>query len=224
MHPLDNPAWHALRGPHREFGESNELAARYHPDVALFAALPDEPTPDAWDALRALVGPGGVTCIFRNVVEPPAGWERLMSAPAHQMVAQRIDGTPAVTGEPLGAADVEEMLRLVARTAPGPFAARTVELGRYIGVRRDGALVAMAGERMHPPGYREISAVCTDEAHRGRGLASDLVRALVAAQGERGETPFLHVVVENASAIRVYEALGFVTRRIVDVAVLSVPA
>jgi predicted GNAT family acetyltransferase len=110
---------------------------------------------------------------------------------------------------PLGDNDVPEMLDLVARTRPGPFLPRTVELGRYLGIRRGGALVAMAGERLHPPGWSEISAVCTDPAHRGQGLASRLVRAVVALIRERGELPFLHAAADNTNALRLYESMGF---------------
>ena len=92
----------------------------------------------------------------------------------------------------LGPADVPEMLDLVARTEPGPFVPRTIALGTYLGIRRGGALVAMAGERMRPPGWGEISAVCTDPAHRGQGLAGRLVRAVGAVIRERGDVPFLH--------------------------------
>jgi GNAT superfamily N-acetyltransferase len=81
------------------------------------------------------------------------------------------------------------MLDLVARTRPGPFLARTPHLGTYLGIRRGGALVAMAGERMRPPGWTEISAVCTDPAHRGQGLAARLVRAVALVVRERGDPP-----------------------------------
>ena len=50
----------------------------------------------------------------------------------------------------------------------------------------------MAGERLRPPGWTEISAVCTDPAWRGHGLASRLTRAVAACIVARGETPFLH--------------------------------
>jgi predicted GNAT family acetyltransferase len=115
------------------------------------------------------------------------------------------------------------MLALVALTAPGPFAPRTVELGRYIGVRDDGALVAMAGERLHVDGHREISAVCTHPDHRGRGLAEALVRDVVAGVAARGEVPILHVEQKNVTAIRLYERLGFAIRRPIEAAVLEAP-
>jgi predicted GNAT family acetyltransferase len=116
------------------------------------------------------------------------------------------------------------MLDLVARTQPGPFRPRTIEMGTYLGIRRGGALVAMAGERLHPPGWTEISAVCTDPAFRRQGLASRLVLAVAAGIRARGETPFLHAAASNTTAIRVYEALGFRLRRRTTFATLRVPA
>ena len=114
---------------------------------------------------------------------------------------------------PLELADVPEMLDLARRTKPGPFLSRTVAMGNYLGIRYGGALVAMAGERLHPSGWTEISAVCTDAAWRRRGLASRLVLAVAAGIRARGETPFLHAVASNVNAIRLYEQLGFRLRR-----------
>ncbi|MFD0522550.1 GNAT family N-acetyltransferase [Paractinoplanes durhamensis] len=113
----------------------------------------------------------------------------------------------------LTGADVPEILDLIERTRPGPFRTRTIELGTYLGLRRGGALIAMAGERLHPTGWTEISAVCTDPAFRGQGLATALVRAVAAGIRERGETPFLHTAAANRTAIRLYESIGFQLRR-----------
>ena len=129
------------------------------------------------------------------------------------MVGEELIGEVDPAAVRLGAADVPEMTDLVRRTEPGPFLPRTVELGDYWGVRHDGALVAMAGERMRVDGWTEISAVCTDPAYRGQGLASRLIRTVAAGIRDRGEVPFLHAVVQNVSAIRLYESMGFTTRR-----------
>jgi predicted GNAT family acetyltransferase len=123
----------------------------------------------------------------------------------------------------LGPDDVPEMLALVERTKPGPFGPRTIELGTYLGIRRDGALVAMAGERLHPAGWTEISAVCTDESYRGAGLATRLVRAVAAGIRARREVPFLHAAAANTTAIRLYESLGFTLRREVSFLILRTP-
>jgi predicted GNAT family acetyltransferase len=116
------------------------------------------------------------------------------------------------------------MLDLVARTKPGPFAVRTVELGCYLGIRRDGKLVAMAGERMHPPGWSEISAVCTDPAYRAQGLGRRLVSAVGAVIAGRGDRVFLHASAANTRAIALYEAIGFRLRMRSDMITVTVPA
>jgi predicted GNAT family acetyltransferase len=140
------------------------------------------------------------------------------------MVATSVEPAPAADAALLDSDDVDDMLALVGRTHPGPFERRTIELGDYLGVRDgNGGLVAMAGMRMRLPGYTEISAVCTDEAVRGRGVASALVRDLVGRILDRDETPMLHVMTSNVSAIRVYEQLGFTIRREQDVIGLRPP-
>jgi len=231
MHVLDNPIWHALTGPHATLAERAPRAARYPADVSVFAALPDDPTPEAWDDLRDLVGPSGVAFVARSELVLPDSWSVEVRIPCRQMwLLDALAPEPANRRSPgdngfrpLGARDVPEMLALVERTKPGPFATRTIELGTYIGLREGDELVAMAGERLHPPGFTEISAVCTDESHRGRGIAARLVRAIVAGIWARGEKPFLHLTLENEPAHRVYAALGFETRAFADVVGIRAP-
>lgn len=236
MHVLDNAVWHALTGPHATVAERVALAARYLPDVSVFAGIADEAPTDAWDGLRDLVGPGEVAVLARPGLTVPDDWSVLFSRPCRQMwlpnpLADESvigdgsidDGSPELV-QRLGASDVAEMLALVERTDPGPFRVRTIELGTYVGVRESGALIAMAGERMHPAGFTEISAVCTDSAHRGRGLASRLIRTIVEGIRGRGETPFLHLTTKNEPAHRVYSALGFQNRALLDVTGVRAPA
>ncbi len=222
---LDNPVWHALSGPQATVAERHGRALRFDPDLAPFAALPDNATRADWDALRELVGPGGMAVVVRDTIDPPDDWELVFGAGGAQMVW---DGDRDVTSLPrpagvdvLTTADVPEMIDLVERAQPGPIRERTIELGTYVGVRTGGALVAMAGVRMHPPGFTEISAVCTDDAYRGRGLASALVARLVDEIVARGETPCLHAVIDNHPAIRLYEKLGFTLRRELPFAALA---
>jgi predicted GNAT family acetyltransferase len=113
----------------------------------------------------------------------------------------------------LAAESVPEMLDLIERTRPGPFWPRTHELGPSLGIRDGGTLVAMVGERLRPPGWTEISAVCTAPEARGRGHAVRLLRALIARVVARGDRPFLHVAEENSGALALYERLGFETRK-----------
>jgi ribosomal protein S18 acetylase RimI-like enzyme len=156
-------------------------------------------------------------------VEPPPDWKVEFAIAGVQMVADSFEGEPAPSAEVLGAADVPDMLDLVARTKPGPFLPRTVELGRYVGIRDRGRLVAMAGERLRCTGLTELSAICTDASHRGRGLATTLVGDLVASIRARGDTPFLHAAADNQTAIGLYETLGFRVRRRIDGLLVRAP-
>jgi predicted GNAT family acetyltransferase len=90
-------------------------------------------------------------------------------------------------------------------------------MGDYIGIKVDGRLVAMGGERMKPEGFTEVSGVCTHPGHRGKGYAKAITGYLTNAILERGETPFLHVFVQNAPAINLYEKLGYRARKTIPV-------
>jgi len=114
--------------------------------------------------------------------------------------------------EALGEDDAAEMLALALLTKPGPFRARTHTMGRFVGVRDGGRLIAMAGERMHMPGYREISAVCTHPEFRGRGLGAALMQVVGARMMQERDQPFLHSYADNAGAVALYRKLGFVVR------------
>ncbi len=203
---LDNPVCSSLGG--------RGLAVRFPADVAPFAGVVDPGSARAWAELGALVSPGEVVVLV-GVSAVPASWEVVVDVPGVQMDGSAVLGAVDAEAVVLGAADVPEMMDLVRRTEPGPFLPRTTSLGRYVGIRRGGALVAMAGERMRPPGWTEISAVCTDPAYRGQGLARRLVDDVAAGIRARGEVPFLHTAAANVNAIRLYEAMGFVLRRTV---------
>jgi ribosomal protein S18 acetylase RimI-like enzyme len=212
-HPLDNPVLASLTGPHARFALTEGRAARYPGDMSPFCALPDEPAAADWAAAARLVGPGEAVAFPAQAGPPPPGWEPVWAGDGVQLTAEGLAGQPDPEAVPLGPADVPDMLALTGRTQPGPFLPRTVELGRYLGIRRDGELVAMAGERLRPPGWTEISAVCTDPGVRGQGLAARLTLAVAAGITARGDTPFLHAIATNTSAIRLYERLGFRYRR-----------
>jgi ribosomal protein S18 acetylase RimI-like enzyme len=221
-HVLDEPVRAALLGPHAHLAERRGRVLRYPVDVCPFLAFPDHPGEDDWRDLADLAGPGEVTGLAAAKV--PDGWEVIFRLDGVQMVDDGIPAAPDPDAVELGPADVPEMLDLVERTRPGPFRPATITIGTYLGFRdASGALIAMAGERMRPPGWTEISAVCTDPAHRGGGLATRLVRAVGAVIRDRGDVPFLHTTRDNTGAIRVYEAMGFVYRRSLQFAAYQVP-
>ncbi|MDG9727008.1 GNAT family N-acetyltransferase [Streptomyces sp. DH41] len=216
---LDDPVGQSLGGRHAHLARRLGLAATYLTDVATFSAVSTDPDAKDWADLAELLGPGAFADMFSCPALPPSDWEPVFRLEGRQMIWPG-DGLPDRPGSEsdarvveLDADSVPEMLDLVARTQPGPFWPRTRELGTYLGVRVDGTLVAMAGERLRPPGWAEISAVCTAPDARGQGHAARLVGALTARVLARGERPFLHVAEANTGALALYERLGFKTRR-----------
>jgi len=218
---LDNPAYGALCGAHARLAQVRGRARRYPADVAPFLALPSPPSAQDWRDAAGLVSPGTYVAGRYGAAELPDGWRAVQAFELVQMIEERVTGVDCAEAIPLGAADVPEMLELVAQTEPGPFLPRTVELGDYLGIRRDGALVAMAGERFRLDGWTEISAVCTSPDHRGQGLASQLMGASIAVIQRRSERAFLHVMSTNTGAIRLYEALGFRVRQTAALTVVT---
>ena len=216
---LNNPIWHALSHQHEHFSEGGDQARRYFPEISPLAGTVDT-SERSYLQLAGMLRTEQVAALFlEEPVSSLPGCDIVHGLPLHQMVWEGGHVTAANPGELLDKNDAPEMLALAEMTKPGPFALRTIELGRYIGIRKSGKLVAMAGERLHLPGHTEVSAVCTHPEHRGHGYASELVVATVNAIMQRGDVPFLHVAGENSSAIRVYEKLGFRTRRILHLAV-----
>ena len=227
---LDNPSWHALAGAQREFGIVGERAARYRPEVSPIAAVADD-SPAALRELAGMVPAGAFVLVFKPAEiagELRALWRLATIAHLSQWICpQPIEAGPPANFAELGAADVDEMVELAKATDPGPFEQETYRLGDYIGIREQGRLVAMAGERIciGPGGNacREVSAVCTDAAHQGRGYAQALVAEIVRRQQAAGALPFLHVRTGSpaeAQATRVYAKLGFVKRADVPLFVL----
>lgn len=223
-HPLDRPVWNALISRQAGIALGDARAMRFAPDYGVFAAAADG-SQASLAALAALVpAVGGVAAVEADGAVAVPG----LAAATHrvwQMVAPVL--TPAgddayVEILDLGEADAPQMLALATLTEPGPFFARTHQLGGFVGVKdARGRLIAMAGERMKPPGYTEVSGVCTHPDHRGRGYAGALMRVVAGRILARGETPFLHSYAHNTGAIALYQALGFALRREMTMTVLS---
>ena len=214
MHPLDNPIFQALTTTQAHFARVCNSSRKFLGEVSVLAGFP-EPTPENYASLAKLLGPEERVGLFLPATPAlPAGWTVLHSGALLQMCFEDHHPTssePVVTPNftSLNQADVPEMMALAKLTKPGPFGTRTREMGDYIGIRVEGSLAAMAGERLRLPGCTEISAVCTHPDYLGRGYATGLIRVLIEQIIDRGEMPFLHVRQENVRAIQVYERLGF---------------
>ena len=207
---------------HAPLSEGTALARRFLRDVNLFASARDD-SPAALAELSALVQPGEQVFIAQvpEIVIPP-GLVEVKAALGVQMLATRVPNpVPRSDITPLTDADAPEMVALAKLTEPGPFLERTNRMGRFLGIRVDGRLAAMAGERMRIPGYTELSGVCTHPDFRGRGFARRLSTAVVTDIIARGDRAFLHAWKSNHTAIDLYEQLGFEIRTDVNISVLS---
>jgi predicted GNAT family acetyltransferase len=225
-HPLDRPVWSALATRQRDLAVGDDLARRFDPAIGPFAAIASDDTAHLARLEELIAEHGPVVLLQRDEIPTPPGTVARLRAAGVQLVLERLRPAPAPAhGKrpemvPLGADDAAEMIALAKLTEPGPFESRTPELGGFLGVRVHGRLVAMAGERMKPEGFTEVSGVCTHPDHRGRGYAAMLSAAVADRILARGETPFLHAFASNRGAIALYERLGFVLRTPVEVLAL----
>jgi ribosomal protein S18 acetylase RimI-like enzyme len=211
---LDRPIWSALTTSHRHLAEGGSRALRYPVDMTPFADMVDM-SEASFAALGDLLSGPQVAALFTpDTVDVPAGFKVVLAETGEQMIGSPAD-SPLRDAEivRLGAADVPAMMALIELTKPGPFALRTHELGTFLGIRAGGELVAMAGERMKPGNFVEMTAVCVHPEHRGRGFGQALLAAVARQIEARGEIPFLHVFSSNLSAIALYQRQGMRIRR-----------
>jgi ribosomal protein S18 acetylase RimI-like enzyme len=223
---LDNPIWSALTTDQAHLAVGGDLARRFPEEIGPLSGMPAQ-SDAGYEALRPLAGPGGIVALFfREPPRPPAGWTLVRGGTLHQMVAGRPHGAtiaaPANTElRKLTVDDAPAMVELATLTEPGPFRLRTMGLGTFYGIVEGGRLLAMAGKRMHLPGYVEVSGVCTHPDARGRGYARLLMSRVMEEIVNDGKTPFLHSFADNHGAIRVYESLGFTLRQRLELAVVQ---
>lgn len=209
-HILDRPIWSALETAHASLSEGNALARRYPPSIVPFAASADN-SPESLEALARLpLGEEVMAIVEAEPIIVPEGLVTLSSARLVQMMAERPSERVSDSRVmPLTEADAADMLALATLTKPGPFTLRAQSLGSFWGVKIDGRLVAMAGQRMRQTGFAELSGLCTHPDFQGRGLGTLLFRFVAGEIAARGETAYLHAYVTNAPAIALYEAMGF---------------
>ncbi len=222
-HPLDRAVFNALTTRLSRFTtpDSGPDTVRLDPEIGVFLAASDDRA-----ASRAALGVLARRYPGAGLVERedgpmvgvlPAGVPIAAQVALVQMTATAL--TPVGPSaslddmiEVLDEADAPAMLALATLTRPGPFRSRTRELGPFVGIKRDGELVAMAGRRLRVDGFTELSGVCTHPDHRGQGYAAALSRAVVGEILATGEAAFLHAFAEHETTIAFYRGLGFQTR------------
>jgi ribosomal protein S18 acetylase RimI-like enzyme len=205
-----NPAWNALQTKHRHFAVSAGDACRYPADVAPTAAVA-APTAAAMQQLHSLLAPGESVWLIGESYPVVPDLHLGGTMECLQMVLPETATLAGPTTEiiRLSNANAPEMVALTNVAFPGFFRNRTNEMGSYYGIRSDGELIAMGGERLTLEGYPEISGVCTHPAHRGNGLAASLIWHLARNHRRDGLVSWLHVGGENHRAIELYLRMGF---------------
>jgi ribosomal protein S18 acetylase RimI-like enzyme len=220
---LDNATWHAFTTGNKSLSHGDDSVRYLDKEVSPFVGLKthdDASFKKLWDFIedgRVVVLPAA------RGFAVPGPWTVLKAVEVEQMEYKggRVPVAPNDEIVPLGDKDVPQMLFLTRLTDPGPFDSRTIEYGHYEGIYRDGRLAAMAGQRMHPLPFAEISAVCTHPDYAGHGFASQLMKRQINRMLAAGDTPFLHVKTDNERAIGLYEHLGFVNRASITVFVIQ---
>ena len=213
-HLLDNPVWEALATEDARLNCGTEVIRYFAEDVSPFVGMKHWDDHDLAMLEKELPSDRNFSVMIANQVRIPDCFEVVFTTPLYQMVCTSFHPifNSSLIMRSLVKEDVPAMLALTALTKPGPFSQRTIDFGHYIGIVEGNNLLAMAGERLHVKGYTEVSAVCTDPAHLGKGYASHLMSHACETVIQRGDIPFLHVRQDNTRAIAKYEHLGFSIR------------
>lgn len=211
---LDNPAWGSLVSMHAPFAQGTDRVKRYQPGIVPFVACQD-PASGNMEALNPWMKAGESFYIIGDLPALPGDWTVERELPCAQMVLKipSLKKDATVTVSLLGDTDAAAMYELINRVQPGYYNMDTRLLGVYYGIKQEGKLVAMAGERMRLTGFTELSAVCTHPEYTGRGFAQQLITELCKRHVSAGISSFLHVSLMNQRAIRLYEHMGFEQRR-----------
>ncbi len=221
-HVLDNPAWNAMISGNANLAAGNDRAKFFYDEVAPFAGLKNYDEASFHELLEITPPKRRVVIPVFKEVKIPGYWKIVDRVKALQMVFA--GAAPSKTIGlivPLKEEDIPQMIALTQLTNPGPFLERTIEFGNYKGIFAGGKLAAMAGQRMHPFEYVEVSAVCTHPEHTGKGYGKSLVNDQVLSIIEQGNMPFLHVRSDNEHAISLYKRLSFTVRVEMNIYVLE---
>lgn len=211
----DNPVWQALSGRQKHLNYGDERLKYFREDVSPFIGLENLDRHEVEELKERIPFGRKLSAMADQEIYMPETFQVIFSCILYQMVYRKAHETvhEGFTIIPLHAEHIPAMLQLTAMTKPGPFYRNTISLGNYYGIFQNGHLAAMAGERLKPSGFTEISAICTHPDQTGKGYASALTSYVARQIIAEGNTPFLHVKKDNLRAISVYQRAGFEVRK-----------
>lgn len=209
---LDNPVWHSLSESHEKFALNYDEIKFYNPDYCPFGGFTSN-----GNILEATNQYALICNNFFIVGENPKVSDSLRLTKEliclQMIVREKIQVTLENEIIKLTENHSNELIDLVNLVQPGYFKPKTFLLGDYFGIFKNGKLIAIAGERMKMNDFTEVSAILTHPEHTGKGYAKQLIAHVVNKILSEERIPFLHVVENNVGAIKLYEKLGFTTRR-----------
>ncbi|SDG24963.1 GNAT family N-acetyltransferase [Epilithonimonas hungarica] len=213
MNKLDDPAWYSLNETHKDFAVDYGQIKFYDPDYCPFGgALNDKETGSGIAKYASLSDSFFVIGNRPDITDKVQIETELV---CDQMVLDRridIDIQENII-ELQTEIQRDELFKLVNLVQPGYFRNKTADLGSYYGIYKSHQLIAVAGERMKMDGHTELSAIVTHPEHTGKGYAKQLIVHASNKIFNESKIPYLHVADTNFNAIRLYEKLGFLTRK-----------
>lgn len=210
---LDNPAWYSLTETHINFVIDNDDIKFYNPDCCPFGGALNNDNTESGIAGYSSLAESFFVIGNKPLIDHKVRIESELVC--YQMILdERIDIDITENIIELETEDhQDDLFRLVNLVQPGYFKTKTAELGSYYGIYKDNQLIAATGERMKMDGYTELSAIVTHPEHTGKGYAKQLIVHASNKIFDESKIPYLHVADANFNAIRLYEKLGFHTRR-----------
>ena len=224
-HILDNMIWNAITTGNNDIAIINGDVGCYLPDIAPFAGMKNFNDVNLKKLYEFIPSNRNVAISSLHKMDHDENkWKLIQPMDVTQMVYEHTVNTFTTKNSslivPLSEEHVPQMMELTALTRPGPFLQQTIRFKNYFGIFIEGRLAAMAGQRMHPRPYMEVSAVCTHPDFRGRGYAKALMLHVMKIILDNSFTPFLHVLSNNSNAIELYKTIGFRTRKEIFVDVI----
>lgn len=209
---LDNPVWHSLNETHGEFAIAYDDLKCYNPEFCPFGGYEKNN-----NISKQLEEYSNLIDDFFIVGEKPVFSEKLILKKEliclQMVIKNKIDFDIRESIIQLNGSYEQELFELVSLVQPGYFKRKTVQLGSYYGIFKDGALIAATGERMKMNNFTEVSAIVTHPDHTGKGYAKQLISHAVNRIFDENRIPYLHVAETNSGAINLYDKMGFRVRR-----------